>query len=158
MDLITTSLHTYLKCVGLKFHAKCNIDCCTSTNIETQIAGVNMPTSILTDINPSTFSICITLFPFFLLDCQNINSIRAIQDQWNEKQRISKLMISEEGNMGIGKYFSVQICINILSDANGLTRSLWHKYFEHLFIETAEVCNWAYNLKNETDDVDMLTI
>lgn len=60
--------------------------------------------------------------------------------------------------MGIGKYFSVQICINILSDANGLTRSLWHKYFEHLFIETAEVCNWAYNLKNETDDVDMLII
>lgn len=158
MDLITTSLHTYLKCVGLKFHAKCNFDCGTSTNIETQITGVNMPISILSDINSTNFSISITLFPFFLLDCQNINIIRAIQDQWNAEQRISQLIIIEEGGVGIGKCFSVQIRINILSDANGLTRSLWHKYFERLFIETAQVCNLAYKLKNETDDVDILTM
>ena len=35
MDLITLSLHSYLKCAGLKFHTKDNLDCGTLTNIET---------------------------------------------------------------------------------------------------------------------------
>lgn len=155
MDLVTTSLHTYLKHAGLKFHTKCNCDCGSSTNIETQIAGINMPTSILIDIN---HSIRITLFPFFLLDCRNINSIRAIRNQWNEEQRISELIISEEAGSGIDKCFSLQIRISILSDANGLTRTLWHKYFERLFNETTQICNCVYKLKNETDDVDIISM
>ena len=35
MDLITLSLHSYLKCAGLKFRTKDNLDCGTLTNIET---------------------------------------------------------------------------------------------------------------------------
>lgn len=158
MDLITTSLHTYLRCAGLKFHVKHNIDCCTSTNVGTLIAGVNIPTSFTADVNPKTFSIRITLFPFFLLDCQDFNDIRAIQNQWNEEQQIGELIISEEEGMGIGNCFSLQIRINILSDANGLTRSLWHKYFARLFLEASQVCDWAYKLKNETDSVDIISM
>lgn len=95
MDLITISLHSYLKCAGLKFHTTDNLDCGTSTNIETEMARMNIPMSIITNINHSTFSICITLFPFFLLDCQDISNIRAIQNQWNEEQRISELIIRD---------------------------------------------------------------
>lgn len=158
MDLITISLHSYLKCAGLKFHTTDNLDCGTSTRLETEMAKTNMPMSILTDINPTTFSISITLFPFFLLDCQDINNIRAIQNQWNEEQRISELIISEETGIGIGYCFSLQIRINILSDANGLTRSLWHKYFSRLFLEASQVCDWVYKLKNETDSVDIISM
>lgn len=156
MDLITTSLHSYLKCAGLKFHTKCNFDCGTSTNVETHLADLNTPTSIITDINPTTFSIRITLFPFFLLDCRDISSIRAIQNQWNEEQHIAELIICNEEGIGTGCCFSLQIRINILSDANGLTRSLWCKYFERLFLEATQVCEWAYKLKNEMDSADII--
>lgn len=119
---------------------------------------MSIPMSILTNINPTTFSICITLFPIFLLDCPDINNIRAIQNHWNEKERISELIISEERCMGIGTCFSLQIRINILSDANGLTRSLWHKYFERLFLEASQVCDLAYKLKNESDSIDIISM
>lgn len=158
MDLITISLLSYLKCAGLKFHTTSNSDSETSTNIETEIARMSIPMQILTNINPATFSICITLFPFFLLDCQNINNIRGIRNQWNEEQRIAELIISEERDIGMGNCFSLQIRINILSDANGLTRTLWHKYFERLFLEVSQVCDWAYKLKNETDSVDIISM
>lgn len=60
--------------------------------------------------------------------------------------------------MGVSNCFSVQIRNNIQSNATGLTRSLWYQYFERLFIETVQVYNWAYKLKNETDGVDILSV
>ena len=158
MDLITLSLHSYLKCAVLKFHTNDNLVCGTLIYIENEIVRMSIPMSILTNINPTTFSICITLFPFFLLDCPDINNIRAIQNHWNEEERISELIISEERCMGIGTCFSLQIRINILSDANGLTRSLWHKYFERLFLEASQVCELAYKLKNESDSIDIISM
>lgn len=158
MDLITSFLHAYLKFLGLKFNTKTKEAGGTSTNIETQISGVNISTSILVLINPQNFSISITLYPFLMIDCQNDIGIKIMQGYWDEEQRFSKLKINEEGCIGKGRCFSLQICLDILSDANGLTRSLWHKYFGRLFNEIAKICHRAVDLKNEMDGVDILSI
>ncbi len=158
MDFITISLQKYLQTVGLGFHTKSTENSNTSTTIKTIIADANISVYVIIDINPTTYSIKISVLPFLIIDSKNINNIRMMQEQWDEKNKLAKLNLNEEDYFGSSKGFSFQLCLNILSDTNGLTRTLWHKYFGRLFKEIAQVCHSVYNLKKVTDDIDILSI
>lgn len=156
MDHITKSLQCYLKCAEYRFCTRAEDPLGTSTNIETFACGENIRTAILIDINPHIHTINMSALPYFIVEGHNINSIKTIQRQWRKKERFSYLSINEEGGTGACRFLTVQLRINILSDGNGLTRTLWHRYIKLLLVETTQIYQSVSSLKSMENDVDLL--
>lgn len=159
MDPITNSLQVYLRNVNLHFDTEIinygkRDEYETVTIINALITEAKISTSFFVKIKPPTSSIYISVQPFLVIDYKNINNLKVLQNNWDENGNLTKLNFREEGGLEIGRWITLQLYFNFFSDAIGLTRMLWSRYFECLFNETNQICKSINNIENKVDVTD----
>lgn len=153
MDTITTSLQEFLKCAGLNYYTQTKTEHrknLTATVIEISTA-FERASEVRVDINPKNYLIRISVN---LQNKININNLKVIQNCWDKEGRLTRIELSGKHNNDYDLQIIPILSCNIISDARGLTRTLWKRYFEYFLSEMSQFCKYTYFIENITDNTN----
>ena len=144
MDFITNSLEAYLQSTGINYYTapfpnSYRFRGCSKTYVDLLEEHGDSAIYLLIEINSKHYTISITLCFNVILSHKSVKRFKSVEKEWNRGKRFTTLSINKEEFKEFGEWYSLQLFSNFLSEANGLTRSLWGKYLRLLYIEATEL-------------------
>lgn len=156
MELIINSLQRFLKNIKVEFHSfpseetMKNLGGKTSTNFYIMRSSSNCVLEVIINVAPKEKVIYFNVVPWMQLSIKYLNKYKRFEKSWNNAGNYSTLEITNNKEDQKITFISFLLKSKILTEVNGLTRSMWNRYLELFLKETEQVIKSFEDVENIT--------